>query len=152
MSIQFRIRPLEPGDLEHLWTMDWSPLPRQISTFYLLCTIAHPRFCFVAVDADDRIVGVLLTTVDELRQWLYVNHLRIEPEARQFGIGTALMKHLEAQCRSAGIATVWLLTSEDVEPFYTPQGYVRDASFMPPITRQLMTKHRPAALILSKQL
>jgi N-acetylglutamate synthase-like GNAT family acetyltransferase len=150
MSVQYRIRPLMPGDLEHLWQMEWDPLPRQISTFYLLCTIGHPRFCSVAVDSEGEIIGVLLATPDENAQWVYINHIRIEPRCRGAGIGQALVKHLESQARAAGFDRIWLLTSEDVEPFYQPMGYQRDASFMPPITRQLMQKHRQAALILSK--
>jgi len=152
MSVQFRIRPLEPADLEHLWTMRWDPLPRQLSAFYLLCAIAHPRYCSIALDEAGRIVGVLLTTPEEQDRWLYVDDLRIEPDCRQLGIGTALMKNLEAQCRAGGIELIWLLTSTDVEPFYAQLGYARDASFMPPMARQLMARHRPEALILSKEL
>ena len=104
------------------------------------------------MDPNQRIVGVILTTVDEAGQWVYVNHLRIEPECRGSGVGSALMKNLESQCRSGGISRVWLLTSTDVEPFYAPMGYIRDNSFMPPLVRQLMSKHRPDTLILSKVL
>jgi predicted N-acetyltransferase YhbS len=132
--------------------MDWDPLPRQISTFYLLCVIGHPRFCSVAVDGDGRIVGVLLATPDELGNWLYVNHVRVEPDVRSAGIGQALIKHVEGQGRAAGIERIWLLTSEDVEPFYEPLNYERDASFMPAAVRKLMAEHRPAAIILSKRL
>ncbi len=152
MPLQHRIRPLAPADLEHLWRMDWDPLPRQIYTFYLLCAIGHPRFCSVAVDGENAIIGVLLATPDELGQWVYINHVRVEPPARGFGLGTEMVRHLERQCRAAGIGRVWLLTSSDVEPFYQPGGYERDASFMPPAARQLMAEHRPAALILSKKL
>ena len=152
MGLQFRVRPMEPADLEHLWTMQWDPLPRQISTFYLLCTIGHPRYCSVAVGAGERIIGVLLATPEETGRWLYVNHLRVEPECRQFGVGAALMKNVEAQCRASGVPVVWLVTSADVEPYYAPMGYVLDASFMPPVTRQLMARHRAEALILSKRL
>ncbi|MCG3180182.1 MAG: hypothetical protein BIFFINMI_02539 [Phycisphaerae bacterium] len=150
--VQYRIRPLEPADLEHLWTMEWDPLPRQISTFYLLCTIAHPEFCSVAIDGQHKIVGVLLATPSQNGQWIYLNHLRIEPHLRGQGVGGAMVRHLESQCRAAGIGRIWLLTSSDVEPFYLPLGYARDDSFMPPVTRRLMKEHRAAALILSKEL
>ena len=152
MDLQFDIRPLEPADMEHLWTMEWDPLPRQIRTFYLLCTIAHPRYSAVAVDPRGRIVGVQLATPDQAGQWVYVNHLRIEPDCRGAGIGSALMKHLESQCRSTGVGRVWLLTSTDVEPFYAAMGYTRDSSFMPAATRRLMETHRPDTLILAKVL
>ncbi|MDD4891404.1 MAG: GNAT family N-acetyltransferase [Phycisphaerae bacterium] len=152
MALQFRLRPLEPRDLDHLWTMNWDPLPRQISTFYLLCAIGHPRFCSVAVDGNGRIVAVLLTTVDEAGQWLYVNHLIVDESCRGGGVGTALMNNLESQCRAAGLRRIWLLTGVDVEPFYAVMGYRRDDSFMPPAARELMAARRPDALILSKVL
>jgi GNAT superfamily N-acetyltransferase len=152
MDGDFRIRPLEPADLEHLWTMQWDPLPRQIRTFYLLCTLAHPRYCSVAVDKDQRIVGVMLASTDEANQWVYLNLVRIEPDCRGTGLGVAMMKRLESQCRSTGIGRIWLLTSTDVEPFYERLGYTRDHSFMPAVTRRLMVEYRPDTLILSKVL
>jgi len=152
MDGDFRIRPLEPADLEHLWTMEWDPLPRQIRTFYLLCTIGQPRYCSVAVDRNQRIVGVLLASTDEAGQWAYVNVVRIESDCRGAGLGATMMKRLESQCRSAGIGRVWLLTSTDVEPFYQRLGYTRDHSFMPAVTRRLMAEYRPDTLILSKVL
>ncbi len=152
MSMSFAVRLLAPPDLEHLWAMNWDPLPRQISTFYLLCTIGHPRYCRVATAETGRIIGVLLATQQEANEWVYVNHLRVEPECRGEGVGLALMRDLEAACKADGVGRVWLLTSVDVETYYSPQGYRRDSSFMPPTVRQLMSRHRPDTVILTKVL
>ena len=85
----------------------------------------NPGLSFVAC-AEDRIVGCVMAGHDGRRG--YLNHLAVEPAARQQGIGTALANEALAALKRAGIQKVHLavvLENARAHEFWAHRGWVR---------------------------
>lgn len=81
----------------------------------------------VAVD-EDRLVGVGMAGYDGHRGW--VNYLAVRPDARQLGIGRALMSEFERRLLALGCPKVNLQVragNDEVLAFYARLGYTEDA-------------------------
>ena len=87
----------------------------------------QPELFFVAVK-DGGIVGTVMAGYDGHRGWLY--SLAVEAAARRLGIGTLLVRHVEAALTARGCPKVnlqVLSAKADVQAFYESLGYVADA-------------------------
>ena len=81
----------------------------------------------VAVDGD-RLLGVGMAGYDGHRGW--VNYLAVRPDARQLGIGRALMAEFERRLLDLGCPKVNLQVragNVEVLAFYARLGYTEDA-------------------------
>ena len=78
---------------------------------------------FVAV-ADGRVAGTAMGGYDGHRGWLYT--VAVDPRLRRRGVGTALVRRVEAELASRGCANVNLQVRADnaaVVAFYERLGY-----------------------------
>jgi ribosomal protein S18 acetylase RimI-like enzyme len=83
----------------------------------------QPELFLVAV-LDDRLVGTAMAGFDGHRGWIY--YLGVDPEKQRQGIGTALMKRVEAQLLAIGCPKLNLQIRADnaeVQAFYESLGY-----------------------------
>lgn len=77
---------------------------------------------FRCTDADGQLLGGLVGS--ENQGWLFVKLLAVAPEARNGGMGAALLKRAEAVARERKLAGVYLDTFEFQAPrFYLREGY-----------------------------
>jgi len=80
--------------------------------------------------------------------WIFVELLAVQPEARGAGIGSRLLAALEAQARDAGMDGIWLDTYAFQAPgFYRRQGFVefgRIAEYPPGSSRRFLCKRLDA--------
>ena len=82
----------------------------------------------VAVDGDS-ILGAGMAGYDGHRGW--VNYLAVRPDARQVGIGRALMAEFESRLLALGCPKVNLQVragNDEVLAFYARLGYTEDAA------------------------
>lgn len=79
----------------------------------LAMLMRNPGLSAVALDAQGRIVGAIMTGHDSRRGYLY--HLAVEAEQRGQGIGRALVAHAREGLRAAGIrrCTIVVLTHNE---------------------------------------
>ena len=124
-----RIRNLKQEDFTRLWEMDWSPLIKERDSIYLVIAVDQQGTSFVAEDEDGNWLGVLLVTRSADGASCYVNHLLVRGEAREKGVGSALVERLKEACRSLGIRRIWFLTSEKTRGFYERLGFQVDFSY-----------------------
>jgi GNAT superfamily N-acetyltransferase len=96
----------------------------------------------IARDADGAVVGGV--HAETMHGWLHVATLAVAEEWRGQGIGTRLLRAVEAEGWRRGCTNVWLDTfSFQAQPFYEREGYhvfgvLED--FPPGETRYFMTK------------
>ncbi|MCF6094394.1 GNAT family N-acetyltransferase [Microaerobacter geothermalis] len=72
----------------------------------------------------DRVVGVIVGTIDGTRAYFY--RLAVDPEYQKKGIGTQLVKALEKRFEEKGASRVFIMVNQDNEkviPFYQELGY-----------------------------
>ena len=85
------------------------------------------RFGFVAMKHDLFIgcsSGLAYKNRNEYSGWFYLTDLFVEKDYRGFGIGTALLRHLENKIQNIGVKYIWTWTAGYEAPqFYIQQGY-----------------------------
>lgn len=85
------------------------------------------RDLFLVAVEDDSILGAGMAGYDGHRGW--VNYLAVRPDARQVGIGRALMAEFESRLLALGCPKVNLQVragNDDVLAFYARLGYEPD--------------------------
>lgn len=83
----------------------------------------QPELFLVAL-IDDRLVGTAMAGFDGHRGWVY--YLGVDPEYQRQGIGTSLMKRVEARLIGMGCPKLNLqirANNSDVQAFYESLGY-----------------------------
>ena len=83
----------------------------------------QPELFFVAAEGD-RILGTVMGGYDGHRGWIY--SMAVNQAARRKGIGSALVRHLEAELRKLNCGKVnlqILVHNEEVVAFYEALGY-----------------------------
>lgn len=84
----------------------------------------QPELFVVAVDDDERIVGAVMAGYDGHRGWM--NYLAVDPEARDRGVGRALVEHVEGALHELGCPKVNVQVRSSnvrVVAFYEHLGY-----------------------------
>ncbi len=79
---------------------------------------------FLVAESDGRLAGVVIGAWDGRRGWLH--HLAVDEAFRRRGIGSALVREVEARLRARGCLKVNLLVFADNDParaFYRSLGY-----------------------------
>ncbi|AHI63280.1 GNAT family acetyltransferase [Burkholderia thailandensis] len=126
------IRPFERGDTDAVLAVwrdafpsysDASAPHRDPRRSIELKLATQPELFFVAI-AGGRVVGTVMAGYDGHRGWLY--SLAVEPRARRFGIGRALLAHAEAALAARGCPKVNLQVlpgNDDACRFYEALGY-----------------------------
>lgn len=87
----------------------------------------QPELFFVAVGDQNRIIGTAMSGYEGHRGWM--NYLAASPNARNLGIGRALVEHVEAALRELGCPKVNLQvrsSNPQVVTFYRHLGYQID--------------------------
>ncbi|MBP2582015.1 GNAT superfamily N-acetyltransferase [Streptomyces sp. PvR006] len=85
----------------------------------------HP--VFVAVDANDRVLGFYALLVDDAELDLAF----VADSAQGLGIGRLLMEHMTGQARAAGLEAVRVVAHPPAEEFYLRTGAVRTGTVPP---------------------
>ena len=83
----------------------------------------QPELFLVAV-LDDRLVGTAMAGFDGHRGWIY--YLGVDPDFQRQGIGTSLMKRVEARLLGMGCPKLNLqirANNAEVQAFYESLGY-----------------------------
>jgi len=123
-----QIRPFEEefeAQVVALWRDVFAyPAPHNDPAFTIGLKLRKDRgLFFVAVD-DERVIGTVMGGYDGHRGWIYL--LAVLPAARRRGIGTALVRHVEAALRESGCPKVNLQVlpgNAEVIEFYRKLGF-----------------------------
>ena len=86
--------------------------------------LAIQRELFLVAVIDGRIVGTAMTGYDGHRAWVY--YVAVHPEQRRRGIGTALMRRVEAELEKRGCPKLNLQvrsSNSSIVRFYEHLGY-----------------------------
>ena len=133
------IRRLKTGDLPslaQLYLQFWnerSSLERMQETFARLRN--NPDYVFLVAEADDELVGSLMGIVceelyGECRPFMVIEDVIVDREFRQQGIGSALIRTIEAQAVSRNCNYIIFVSERertDAVPFYRSLGYEPDS-------------------------
>lgn len=93
-----------------------------VSRGNVIDAIRLPRF--VARDVDDKLVGLVTYRIDRENQACELVSINSETEGR--GIGTKLIRMVEAKAKESGCKRIWLITTNDnpeAAAFYVKRGY-----------------------------
>jgi ribosomal protein S18 acetylase RimI-like enzyme len=132
MSEQIEIRPYEDADepaVAALWRdtlHDAAPHNDPVVALRKKRASGCDLF-YVAVDSG-RIIGTTMGGYDGHRGWIY--SVAVDPEHRRRGIGSALLRHLEAELRRRGCLKLNLqvrTSNLEVIAFYESLGFTTDA-------------------------
>ncbi len=125
------IRELRPEDYDALialWNaagLSYRPHGRDRRE-HIAREIAGGCSIFLVAEDDGRIVGSVLGTHDGRKGW--INRLAVHPDYRRRGLGTRLVRAVEARLDAMGIDIVTCLIedwNEDSQAFFTALGYIR---------------------------
>ena len=107
-----KIRDIQNGDLERLCNIDRLCFPADIafSRKEFLFHLNHPGSITRLMEREDSILGFVMGCIED-QQYAHVITLDVLPEARQGGIGTALMNVLHEEFEKKGIRAVILEVS-----------------------------------------
>jgi N-acetylglutamate synthase-like GNAT family acetyltransferase len=110
--------------------MDWTPLPKERDTIYLVLTVEHRELSFIAENEEGAWLGVLLASRSADGNSCFLNHLLVIGPARSRGVGSTLVEHLKDRCSGMGIKRIWFFTNESNRTFYQRLGFREDSSFL----------------------
>jgi GNAT superfamily N-acetyltransferase len=88
------IREINPDDFFLLNQLDWTPLPKERDSIYLILSVDQSGCSFIA-EENKEFLGVLLATRSADGRSVYVNQLLVSPFARRRGVGGQLLARLE---------------------------------------------------------
>jgi len=147
------IRNIRIDDFFRFNRMDWSPLPKERDSIYVIICANHAECSFIA-EEEGEFVGVLLATRSADGEAVYCNHLLVAEKARQKGVGGRLIERLETYAAQAGIGTIWFHCQDETVEYYQSKGYRESYELFPELKDYLretkkvhtMVKHlRPGA-------
>lgn len=126
MSISVRpFREEDQEDVLELWEVVFPGAPPHNNPVRDLRTRSEiPPELFLVALQDGRIVGTVMAGCEGSGGWVY--YLGVYPENRRAGIGTALMKRIEATLISQGCQELHLQIwahKDEVQAFYESLGY-----------------------------
>lgn len=108
----------------------WSPLPDEHRRKWLADLIAgESTLCTVALTDRNRIIGFGFAHREQSK----LRALYVHPEFAGRGVGQALLRNIEARCRTSGLERLELNASFNAEDFYRHCGYAR----LGPVTQSL---------------
>ncbi|MBT4512331.1 MAG: GNAT family N-acetyltransferase [Chloroflexi bacterium] len=137
------IRNLRVEDFFLLNELDWSPLPKERDSIYLLMALEQQPCSFVAQDDEGTFLGVLLASRGANGDSIYLNHLLVHQNARGLGLGSRLMAALDDYAVQAGVAQIWLLCESETIDYYQSKGYAESYKYLTQELEQyLLTKKR----------
>ena len=85
--------------------------------------LVERSFCFfTAQDADGCIIGMGRALSDGVSV-AYIQDLAVLPKTRGMGIGSALVTHLTAYIKSAGVSSIMLMAQPGTASFYSSGGW-----------------------------
>ena len=122
------IRAYREADEEHVVAL-WNEVfaytaPHNQPTRIIHDKLAVQRDLFFVAGVDGNVVGTVLGGYDGHRGWIY--SLAVASRARRLGIGTALVRHVEAALARRGCPKVnlqVLASNADTVAFYKKLGY-----------------------------
>jgi [ribosomal protein S18]-alanine N-acetyltransferase len=116
-ALPYRIRHFKPEDLAELHEIDQICFPAHISfsRAELLFYINHPKSITRVVEGPRRILGFVLSRVENARQ-AHIITLDVMPEFRKQKIGTRLMSKIHNELKKQGIQSAILEVSVDNLP------------------------------------
>ena len=124
------IRNVRISDFFRFNAMDWSPLPRERDSIYLLICASQAGCSFVAEESGE-FLGVLLATRSADGRAVYCNHLLVAESARGGGVGSALIERFESSAAAAGIETIWFHCQSETVEYYQKKGYRESYELFP---------------------
>ena len=124
-----RIRKLKKKDFFLFNEMDWSPLPKERDSIYIILAIDQADCSFVAEEGGE-FLGVILCTRSSNGQSIYINHIWVRTEIRKKGVGRKLMARLEQYAVRQGVRRIWLFCWDELIDWYTDQGYRESYAFL----------------------
>ncbi len=97
-----------------------------------LLSRANPRLVgsgrYMVAEEEGRIVGAGGWSMTPRRHTAEVRHLAADPLRIRRGIGSAMMGHLIAAARSAGVREMTCLSTRNAVPFYAACGFETEAA------------------------
>ena len=106
------------------WNEPWTPEKAQGRINQLLSVPHHISFL---IERDEEIVGFIIGHIMNWHDngYLEIVELCIKATAKRSGLGTGLLRHIEASARDQGITSIILITKHGDEAweFYRKNGY-----------------------------
>ncbi len=124
----FEIRTFEESDTDEviaLWRAVFSyPAPHNQPERAIREKLARQRELFFVAVSELKVIGTVMAGYDGHRGWIY--SLAVSAESRRHGIGTALVRHVEAELLALNCGKInlqILAHNEGVVEFYQRLGY-----------------------------
>jgi ribosomal-protein-alanine N-acetyltransferase len=116
-ALPYRIRPFKPEDLAELHKIDQICFPAHMSfsRAELLFYIDHPKSITRVIEGPGRIIGFVLSRIENARQAHFIT-LDVIPEFRKQKIGTRLMSEMHNELKKQGIQSAVLEVAVDNLP------------------------------------
>lgn len=115
----------DEASVVELWSAVFAnPAPRNAPRFVIETKLAAQRELFFVAVADGTVVGTAMGGYDGHRGWLYT--VAVRPDAQRRGIGSALVRRVEAALAALGCPKVnlqVLTTNAAVVAFYERLGF-----------------------------
>lgn len=144
-----KIRGLKRNDFFLLNRMDWSPLPKERDSIYLILSVDQSGCSFIAED-ESGVLGVILCTRSCDGDSVYVNHIRVSGSTRRRGVGGRLLARLESWARRVGVKRIWLLCQDETVSWYKARGYRESGGFLTPELREYLRETKKVHVFLKK--
>ncbi len=129
--LKISVRPFTEEDYDSVITL-WEKifpgaLPHNNPARDLRTRREVPSELFLVAIGEGRILGTVMAGLDGQQGWVY--YLGVDPSFRRQGIGTSLMKRVEARLREMGCLELHLqiwASKAEVQAFYENLGYVSE--------------------------
>lgn len=139
------VRSVSPGHYSDAVLEAWSPTPDDQRRAWLASVLAQPdAVCEVAAHPGGAVVGFCLA----LAGWSRLQALYVHPQHSGLGIGSGLLRAVEARCLAAGVTSIELNASYNAVPFYRANGYAEVCD----TTQPLADGTSMGAVLMSKPL